>query len=219
MLLTSTQKQVIASQLAKYTKIENICWIILGILQVLSIYGIIAGIWNIIGGIYGFETEKRILRRDKKIPIDTEDCTSIIVFGVINVLFGGVIGIGIVIYWWWIRQEILKNKDIFDGKGSGTYCIGNLPNTSTTKTYSSNSGMDTLQELELCAKLYKQGTLTKKEYETKKKQLLEQEIEEETSVEDDLYSKIEQLAKLLDKKLITRKEFEEQKKQLLDDYL
>ena len=46
MLLTTTQKQIIASQLARYTKIENICWIVLGVFQVLSIYGIIAGIWN-----------------------------------------------------------------------------------------------------------------------------------------------------------------------------
>ena len=170
MVVTDSEKQVVASRLARCTRIENICWIVLGVLQVLSVWGILAGIWNIIGGIVGFETEKQILRREKKVPKEAKKYWDIVLFGIINVFVGGVVGVAILVYWCWNRQEILKNKDIFDDKGTGSYCGGSVLPTAFVHSFKPEG--DVVQKLEKCAELYKKGILTKAEFEEQKKMLL-----------------------------------------------
>ena len=214
-MVSSAQKQEIASRLARYTKIENICWIVLGVLQILSIIGIFAGIWNVIGGILGFAEEKRILKRDKRVPIEAQKYAMIIIFGIINIFLGGVLGIGIVVYWIWIRQEILKNKDIFDGQGSGCYSEGGF--FAVAPVSPENNDADSFQKLEKCVKLYEKGIITKEEFEEQKKKLLASEPE--LSAEDELTTKMKKLSSLHQKGILTKAEFEEQRKKLLDEYL
>ena len=107
------EKQRIANQLAGYETTSSILWLVVAIIQILSIYLIIAGIWNLFAAIGGFNTATKIRNMDPEVPSIFEGITWLVIFGVINFLFGGVIGIALIIFDIWIRSQILANKNIF----------------------------------------------------------------------------------------------------------
>ena len=107
------EKQRIANTLAGYQTTSSVLWLIIAILQILSVWAIIAGVWNLIASISGFSTANKIRNLDPEVPSIYEGIIGLVIFGVINVLFGGVIGVLLIIFDIWIRSQILANKDIF----------------------------------------------------------------------------------------------------------
>ena len=105
-------------RLADYEKVSGILWIVLGVIQVLTIIGIIAGAWNIYAGYTRVKISPRILSGDSDIPALFDDMTQLIIIGVINLILGGFIGILFVIFDFIIRDQILENKTLFV-RGSG----------------------------------------------------------------------------------------------------
>lgn len=100
-------------RIADYQRISGVLWIILGIVQILSVYGIIAGLWNIPGGISRLRQATRIRARDSTIPAAFEPVVGLVVIGVINLVAGGVIGVAVVGFDFWIRDRVLKHRGIF----------------------------------------------------------------------------------------------------------
>jgi len=101
-----------------YERISGIFWIILGILQVLSILvlwipGPFIGIWNIIAGISGLRMATRIAARDSRVPAAFEGIAGLIMMAVFNLLIGGVIGIIFVALDFFIRDKVLSNRHLF----------------------------------------------------------------------------------------------------------
>lgn len=92
-----------------------------------SVVFILAGIWNLIASLSSFDTEKKILNRDADVPNIFQDITQLVIIGFINIVFGGLLGIALVGFDFWIRSEVLANKDIFDNQnGDKKQVAGNF---------------------------------------------------------------------------------------------
>ena len=76
---------------------------------------IIAGAWNIYVGISRGKLASRIERRDPYIPAAIEPLTGYIVSGVLNLLLGGVLGVAMVGADLYVRDQILHNRQLFNG--------------------------------------------------------------------------------------------------------
>ncbi|HBF33219.1 TPA: hypothetical protein DDW35_01520 [Candidatus Sumerlaeota bacterium] len=103
-------------RVADYEMISAILWLVLAIFQIFSIVGAIAGLWNLFAAFSRFAIVKRIRQRDASVPAAYESMTQLIIIGVINLFLGGVIGIVFVAFDFFIRDQILKNKQVFFDK-------------------------------------------------------------------------------------------------------
>jgi hypothetical protein len=101
-------------RIADYERISGILWIGIAILQLISIYGALAGIWNIIAGIVRIKTAKRIRIRESLIPSEFEGVANLVTIGIINLALGGVIGIVFVGFDFFIRDKVLSNRHLFN---------------------------------------------------------------------------------------------------------
>lgn len=104
-------------RLYDYERLSGILWTVLGVVQILSVVLIIAGIWNIFAGKSRLKAAKRIAEHDKYIPVAYEEITGLVVIGLINLLFGGWIGLLFVAFDFYIRDLLLKNKHLFGQEG------------------------------------------------------------------------------------------------------
>lgn len=106
----------IISQIADYQKASNITWLIIAIIQIITIVCIIAGIWNLIATITNWELPKKILNRDDNVPEMYKSIVGYFIIGIVNLLVGGIIGIILLGFDLYIRNLILKNKHLFINK-------------------------------------------------------------------------------------------------------
>ena len=83
-------------------------------LQALTIYGIIAGAWNIFAGFTRLNMSKQIRARDASVPAEFEGISGLVIIAIINVLLGGVIGVIFVAFDVFVRDKVLKHRDLFD---------------------------------------------------------------------------------------------------------
>ncbi len=95
-------------------KTSNILWLILAIIQICSVYLIIAGIWNLIGTIACWSFPKRIQKQDPTIPKDYEGIAELIIMAVVNLFVGGVIGVILIGFDFYIRNLVMENKHLFN---------------------------------------------------------------------------------------------------------
>jgi len=109
----SGHDQVTVRRLYQYEHWSGIAAIVLGILGVLSLVFIIGGAWNIYAGISRLKMADRISVRDQTVPESFVSVWPYIVFGLINLLFGGVIGVLIVGVDLYVRDRVLKNSLLF----------------------------------------------------------------------------------------------------------
>jgi hypothetical protein len=85
----------------------------LGIIQVLTVVGIIAGAWNIYAATTRIKVAPRIERRESGVPSAFASLTGYVIIGVINLVLGGVIGLillGVDLY---VRDQVLKHRNLF----------------------------------------------------------------------------------------------------------
>ena len=112
--VTPQMKQQMFKQLSEKENIAFIIALILGIIQCLSFAGIIAGVWNIIVAVQRQKLSKNILNMPSGLMrVYENSLTNIIIGGVINFLFGGVIGVALAVYDYFTRDFVLKNPDVF----------------------------------------------------------------------------------------------------------
>ena len=98
---------------ATYERASGWAWLTLGIIQVLTVVGIIAGAWNIYAGISRIKIAPRIQRREASIPGAFEPWTMYVVIGVINLVFGAVIGLVVLALDLFVRDQVLKHRHLF----------------------------------------------------------------------------------------------------------
>lgn len=101
-------------QIAEYQKISNIIWLIVAILQICSVVCIIAGIWNIIAVTCSWKLPEKILRQEEDVPSYYEGIVGLIVIAVVNLLLGGIIGVILVGFDFYIRNLVLNNRHLFN---------------------------------------------------------------------------------------------------------
>lgn len=102
-------------RIGDYVRLSGIFWIVLGGLQILSVIGIIAGIWNIFAGITRLSAAKRIMARDPRVIDDFRGIAGLVVIAAVNLLLGGVIGVVFAGFDFVIRDKILSNTRLFEG--------------------------------------------------------------------------------------------------------
>lgn len=108
-----------AKTLSEREKLAAIIWLVVGICQCLSIACIIAGVWNIYVAITRFKQAEAVKNPWPGL-VDAYDkwMTNIIISIVINIVFGGVIGvIGALYDLFGVRSYVLDNKEIFAEAG------------------------------------------------------------------------------------------------------
>ena len=97
--------------------ISGVCWLVLALIQVCTCYGIFAGIWNICIAVSRFKAISRVKARDPGIPKKAENgLASLILLAFVNLILGGVIGIVLVGFDYFVRGRILENRHVFNGR-------------------------------------------------------------------------------------------------------
>jgi hypothetical protein len=106
--------EVLIQRIAKYERMSCIFWLILGIIQIIFVVSIVAGIWNIVAVISDWKLPDKIRRRDASIPETYENnLAGLIIIGVVNLIFGGVIGVAFVVFDFYIRKQVITNAHLF----------------------------------------------------------------------------------------------------------
>ncbi|MBQ7637866.1 MAG: hypothetical protein IJS90_03080 [Clostridia bacterium] len=112
--MDETERSVL-NELVKRINLESNIWIIIGILQILSLFGIIAGIYNIYTCVKDKKYAKEIIQKPVGIYNNFESLSDCIINLVINFIFGSMIGIiGSIYHLMAIREYVIKNKAVFD---------------------------------------------------------------------------------------------------------
>lgn len=149
-------------KIAEYELISGIVWLVIAILQLCSCWLAFAGGWNLVVAIMRFMSISRIKARDAKIPQEHEGVGTLIALGVINLLLGGIIGVGMAVFDYVIRNKILENRHVFTG--------GSTPESNVRPD--SVDGDDEMELLTRLARLREEGALTEEEFDRLKKELL-----------------------------------------------
>ena len=111
--------QNVSKTLSDREKISAIIWLVIGIGQCLSMVLFISGAWNIYASITRFKQAKAVLNPWKGIVGNYESwMTNIIIGLVINLIFGGVIGVAGSLYdMFVVRNYVLENRKVFEDAG------------------------------------------------------------------------------------------------------
>lgn len=108
------QEEELVRRIADYERISGILWIVLGVIQIVCLFGIIAGIWNIFAGRSRLKFSPVIVARDASVPQAYESVTQLVIIAAINVLVGGFIGVAFVAFDFYIRDKVLSNARLFN---------------------------------------------------------------------------------------------------------
>ena len=112
----SEKLQNVANNLSNREKIAAIIWLIIGIMQCLSVVFIFVGAWNIYASITRFKQAEAVKRPWPGLVNAYDNwMTRIIINIVINLIFGAGIGvIGGLYDLFAVRGYVMSNKDIFN---------------------------------------------------------------------------------------------------------
>jgi hypothetical protein len=109
----TNQDDNLIRRIADYERISGILWIVFAIFQIISVVGIIAGVWNIIAGFSRIAIAKDIRARKSTVPAAFEGVLQLVIIGIINLVFGGVIGVVFVCFDFFVRDKVLSNRHLF----------------------------------------------------------------------------------------------------------
>lgn len=119
--LDGIKENAIVNKIADCQKISNILWLIISIIQILTIICIIAGIWNLIATIASWNMPQKILHMDRDIPGYYEGIVGLIIVAIVNFLLGGLIGVILVGFDFYIRHLVLENRHLFVNQSKRRY--------------------------------------------------------------------------------------------------
>ena len=108
--------EIMLARIADYERVSAILWMILGIVQVLLIVTIIAGVWNIFAASTRFKMSPLIRARDPGVPAAYEGgLVQLVILGALNFFLGAAVGVIFVIFDFYIRDLVLKHRHLFNG--------------------------------------------------------------------------------------------------------
>lgn len=156
-------KETVLQNISNKEKIGGIIWIVVASIQLIIglIYNwvtLIIGIWNLIIGITRLTNASRMEKRENNIVEEYEkSLVNMIIFLVLNIFIGGIIGVIGAIYDLVTRSYVINCKDII------------MNNTSTSSNSKNSNKYENLEKL---MKLKQDGILTDTEFEVEKQKLL-----------------------------------------------
>lgn len=158
-------KSSVLKNISKKEKIGAIIWLVLATIQILlgiifiEYYWVtlIIGVWNLINGIIRITRAEKIEeRKDTLVEEYEKNLVNLIIFLIVNIFVGGLIGVIGVIYDFITRNYVLSNKDIILGNVSANYSSSN----------------NKYEDLEKLMKLKEQGILTDEEFKKEKTKIM-----------------------------------------------
>ncbi|WP_276620408.1 hypothetical protein [Syntrophomonas wolfei] len=106
----------VAARIRKCELISGILWLIIGIVQLVFVWTAAAGVWNIFFSIMRLRSVKSIYAGNPEIvPWYDGRQNWLIAFAIVNLVLGGVVGVFLVAFDWWVRDFVLKNRAVFEG--------------------------------------------------------------------------------------------------------
>ena len=114
---SSEGKEDILRKIADKEQTSGVIWIVIGVLQVIiglcgTIIPLFVGIWNIYNASLRMKYAKNIIKRQKDLVKEyNNNLSNCIIFLIINIFVGGIIGIVGAIYDLYIRNYVLDNQD------------------------------------------------------------------------------------------------------------
>ena len=113
--------EVIAEKVKRRELISGLLWLVIGAVQVFLVYTAAAGVWNVINAIIRLRSVGNIrVGNLEVVPWYEKRRTSLIVFAVVNIVLGGVVGVALVAFDWWVRDYVIKNKTAFVGDSAAS---------------------------------------------------------------------------------------------------
>ena len=92
----------------------GIIWLVIGIIQIVSVACIPVGIWNLYAAYTNIKYSKAIKHNPTNIVASHTPVTGAVICLIINLLFGGIIGVaGSIYYFIAIRGLVMENKNAF----------------------------------------------------------------------------------------------------------
>ena len=158
-------EEITVRRIADYERISGIFWIVLGVLQILTIFGAIAGIWNLFAGGSRIRMAGLILRRHPGVPAAFAGVAQLIVIAVLNLLLGGIIGIVFVVFDFVIRDKVLSNQHLFAAGRAAA-----RPALAVAQPAAARCGFDT--ELRALVQLWRDGIISDADFVRKKEAIL-----------------------------------------------
>lgn len=114
MVMGEAQDEALVRRIADYERISAIVWAVIAAIQILSVVGIIAGLWNAYASWTRFQLVPHIIARNRGVPAAFESTTGLVIIGLINLFLGGVFGVLGIIMDFVVRDYVLKNEHLFD---------------------------------------------------------------------------------------------------------
>lgn len=109
----------VASRVRKCELVSDILWLVIGIVQLVLVWTAAAGVWNIFFAIMRLRSVKNIHAGNPAIvPWYNDRRNWLIAFAIVNLVLGGVVGVFLVAFDWWVRDYVLKNRAAFEGSPS-----------------------------------------------------------------------------------------------------
>lgn len=105
----------VAAKVRRCEVASNIIWIVVGIIQCVAVYTAAAGVWNIINAIVALRNVKNITAHNPcVVPYFDQRKVWLIVLAVVNLVLGGVVGVVLVLFEWYVRDFVLRNRSAFE---------------------------------------------------------------------------------------------------------
>ncbi|MGN0489375.1 MAG: hypothetical protein ACI4HO_08955 [Ruminococcus sp.] len=112
--VASPAASLVAARVRRLEIISCVIWLVLGVVQVVFVYTAAAGAWNIVNAIIGLVNVRNIQAGNPAVvPYYEQRRVWLIVFAVVNLILGGVVGVLLVAFDWYIRDYVLRNRSAF----------------------------------------------------------------------------------------------------------
>lgn len=111
-----TGPAAVAAKVRRCEIAASIVWIVVGVLQCVAVYTVAAGVWNIINAIVSLRNVKNIQPGNSAVvSYFDQRKVWLIVLAVVNLILGGVVGVVLVLFGWYVRDYVLRNRSAFEG--------------------------------------------------------------------------------------------------------
>lgn len=100
-------------RLANYSRWTGVAWMVLGAIQVISVFAALAGLWNLYAGWTRIRFATPIEQRLHTVPDAVRPLTGYVFIAVVNLLLGGFVGLLLVGIDLLVRDQILSRGRLF----------------------------------------------------------------------------------------------------------
>ena len=105
----------VALKVKRCEVVSGVAWLLVGVVQLLMVYTAAAGVWNVINAFVALRNCKNITPGNPHVvPYFEGRKVWLIVMAVVNLILGGVVGVLLVLFDWYVRDYVLRNRSAFE---------------------------------------------------------------------------------------------------------